>query len=87
MQGTVDPDPGTEFFNGMDNGWTAYPAEHYTDTTEENRAFIAWAGSWAEALPRSRRPVAGAGRDPADRWQQRHGAGLRLLEGPGPRPP
>ena len=46
---TVDPDPGTEFFNGMDNGWTAYLAEHYTDTTEENRAFIAWAGSWAEA--------------------------------------
>ena len=49
MQGTVDPDPGTEFFTGMDHGWTAYVAEHYEDTTEENRAFIAWAGSWAEA--------------------------------------
>ena len=29
MQGTVDPDQGTEFFNGMNNGWTAYVAEHY----------------------------------------------------------
>ena len=35
MQGNLDRDPGTEFFNGMDNGWTAYLAEHYTDTTEE----------------------------------------------------
>ena len=49
MQGTVDPDQGTEFFNGMNNGWSAYVAEHYADTTEENGAFIAWAGSWAEA--------------------------------------
>ena len=42
-------DRGSEFFDGMANGWTAYVAEHYEDTTEENRAFIAWAGSWAEA--------------------------------------
>ncbi len=45
----VDAGPGSEFFDGMDNGWTAYVAQHYGDTTAENRAFIAWAGSWAEA--------------------------------------
>ncbi len=29
--------------------WTTYVAEHHADTTPANRAFIAWAGSWAEA--------------------------------------
>jgi hypothetical protein len=30
-------------------GRTKYVAEHYYDTTPANQAFIAWAGSWAQA--------------------------------------
>lgn len=33
---------------GLD-AWTEFVAEHYEETSPANRAFIAWAGPWAEA--------------------------------------